>query len=182
MTRGNRTWCFVCRWDRFSRLATLTLARTWTQTTGCSSGVFKIPSDMFVWLLCCGCARPRPGRHHGVHFSPFSVLLFGALLRSACLTMARKRFIFLAPSTSKTNLRVSSAVVQVFAAFAEVAQQRCSTRGMHGALLLQLADGEHHEPSSQGNGAHPAESQRDPVRGAGRHQVSQVIRSMTLSI
>lgn len=61
--------------------------------------------------------------------------------------------------------------VQVFAAFAQVAQQWCCVGGVHSALLLQLANRKHHEPNSQGDGAHPEKSQRDPVRGAGRHQV-----------
>lgn len=64
-------------------------------------------------------------------------------------------------------------VVQVFAAFAQVAQQWCCVGGVHSALLLQLANRQHHESNSQGDGAHPEKSQRDPVRGAGRHQVRQ---------
>lgn len=61
--------------------------------------------------------------------------------------------------------------MQVLAAFAQVAQQWCCVGGVHSALLLQPADWQHHESNSQGDGAHPEKSQRDPVRGAGCHQV-----------
>lgn len=164
----------------------LILARTWTRTIACSSGWSTIltlcDTDMHMAILSCS--------PHGIIQTcetnvlivmPCATLLCAvtpwsnaqSICRQPCFIESSLLVGCLFGKYSHAHIRLSyDAYVQVFSASAQVAQQWCSVSGVHGTFLLQLTNWQHHESNSEGDGAHPEESPRDPVRGVGRHQVS----------
>lgn len=102
----------------------------------------------------------------GSHVRPTEVMILYVARSQGCPDRSWR-------SASTCPLTRSYYFVQVLAAFAQVAQQRSGAGGVHDALLLRLSNQQHHEPDRQGDGAHPAKPQRNPVRCAGCHQVSR---------